>query len=92
MTLLALNLSWYVNGVAKRHAEVSRLMFAPYVIDAVTNGVHAATWVSPPLADVSTATCRNGGRTSFLSDMPLESRGAKCGRRTRRPKGGCWNT
>ena len=52
MTLLALNLSRYVNGVAKRHAEVSRLMFAPYVIDAVTNGVHAATWVAQPLADV----------------------------------------
>jgi starch phosphorylase len=29
MTYLALNLSYYVNGVAKRHAEVSRVMFAP---------------------------------------------------------------
>jgi len=47
MTYLALNLSHYVNGVAKRHAEVSRQMFAPYVIDAITNGVHATTWVSP---------------------------------------------
>jgi starch phosphorylase len=35
-----------VNGVAKKHAEVSRLMFARYKIDAITNGVHAATWVS----------------------------------------------
>jgi starch phosphorylase len=50
MTLMALSLSRYVNGVAKRHAEVARLMFAHYVIDAITNGVHAATWVSPPLA------------------------------------------
>jgi len=47
MTFLALNLSHYVNGVAKRHGEVSRLMFGGYVIDAITNGVHAATWVSP---------------------------------------------
>jgi len=48
MTYLALNLSRYVNGVAKRHGEVSRLMFAGYNIDAITNGVHAATWVSRP--------------------------------------------
>lgn len=48
MTHVALNLSCYVNGVAKRHGEVSRSMFAGYAIDAITNGVHAATWVSPP--------------------------------------------
>jgi starch phosphorylase len=49
MTYLALNLSHYVNGVAKRHGEVSRLMFARYNIDAITNGVHAVTWTSEPL-------------------------------------------
>jgi len=48
MTYLALNLSGYINGVAKKHSEVSRLMFAGYTIDAITNGVHVATWVSPP--------------------------------------------
>lgn len=48
MTYLALNLSHYVNGVAKRHGEVSRLMFAHYNIDAITNGVHAVTWTSEP--------------------------------------------
>jgi starch phosphorylase len=48
MTYLALNLSHYVNGVAKKHGEVSRLMFAGYKIDAITNGVHAATWTSAP--------------------------------------------
>ena len=47
MTYLALNLSHYVNGVAKKHAEVSQLMFEQYRIDAVTNGVHPATWASP---------------------------------------------
>jgi starch phosphorylase len=40
-------LSHYVNGVAKKHAEVSRHMFAEYRVDAITNGVHAATWTSP---------------------------------------------
>jgi starch phosphorylase len=46
MTRLALNLSEYVNGVAKRHAEVSRQIFPGYAVHAVTNGVHASTWTS----------------------------------------------
>jgi starch phosphorylase len=48
MTYLALNFSHYVNGVAMRHGEVSRRMFGSYHIDAITNGVHAVTWVSEP--------------------------------------------
>ena len=47
MTALALNLSGYVNGVARRHAEVSRDMFPGYGIHHVTNGVHSATWTCP---------------------------------------------
>jgi starch phosphorylase len=46
MTYLALNLSHYVNGVAKKHGDISRLMFAEYTIDAITNGVHAVTWTA----------------------------------------------
>jgi starch phosphorylase len=52
MTYLALNLSNYVNGVAKKHGEVSRLMFADYPIDAITNGVHAATWTTEPMQEL----------------------------------------
>ncbi|MBI3799683.1 MAG: alpha-glucan family phosphorylase [Deltaproteobacteria bacterium] len=48
MTYLALNLSHYVNGVAKKHGEVSQHLFAGYVIDSITNGVHAATWTAEP--------------------------------------------
>ncbi len=48
MTYLALHLSHYVNGVAKRHGEVSRHLLGEYRIEAITNGVHAATWASPP--------------------------------------------
>ncbi len=48
LTYLALNLSSYVNGVSRKHGEVSRLMFASHVIDAITNGVHVATWAAPP--------------------------------------------
>jgi len=44
MTLLALNLSEFVNGVAKKHGEVSRNMFPGYKISAITNGVHSYTW------------------------------------------------
>jgi len=47
MTALALNLSHYVNGVAKRHGVVSQEMFPGYHIDSITNGVHSATWVCP---------------------------------------------
>jgi len=47
MTYLALNLSRYVNGVAKRHGEVSRGMFPGYTIEAITNGVHAGRWTAP---------------------------------------------
>ena len=44
MTRLALNLSNYVNGVAKRHQEISRKMFDGYEIHSITNGVHSYTW------------------------------------------------
>jgi starch phosphorylase len=47
MTYLALNLSAYVNGVAKQHGETSRQMFPEVPIEAITNGVHAGTWASP---------------------------------------------
>lgn len=46
MTRLALNLSEYVNGVAKKHAEVSNEMFPGYSVHAITNGVHPATWAA----------------------------------------------
>jgi len=52
MTHLALNTSRYINGVAKRHGEISRLMFAGYQIDAITNGVHVATWASKPFQEL----------------------------------------
>jgi glycogen phosphorylase len=48
MTYLALSLSKYVNGVAKQHGVTSRQMFPEVPIEAITNGVHAGTWTSPP--------------------------------------------
>ncbi len=47
MTTLALNLSGYANGVAKKHGEISRHMFPGYDIRSITNGIHSATWTHP---------------------------------------------
>ena len=44
MTLLALNLSNYFNGVAKKHRDSAREMFPGYEIHAITNGIHSYTW------------------------------------------------
>ncbi|MDD4362984.1 MAG: alpha-glucan family phosphorylase [Atribacterota bacterium] len=52
MTQLALNLSHYINGVAKRHGTVSREMFPGYHIDSITNGIHSATWTNQCFADL----------------------------------------
>ena len=52
MTHLALNVSHYINGVAKKHGEISRLMFSGYNIDEITNGVHGATWTAEPFQEL----------------------------------------
>jgi starch phosphorylase len=52
MTQLALNLSGYVNGVARRHAATARQMFPGYRIRAIANGVHTRTWAHPAFASL----------------------------------------
>lgn len=52
LTHLALRLCGWVNGVADRHAQTSRALFPGYEVHAVTNGVHALTWTSPPMQAV----------------------------------------
>ena len=52
MTHLALAGSRYVNAVALKHAEVSAEMFPEAQIASITNGVHAATWLSAPFAEL----------------------------------------
>jgi glycogen phosphorylase len=46
MTLLALNLSKYTNGVTEAHMKYSRKLFPGHYIREVTNGVHSYTWTS----------------------------------------------
>ena len=48
MTYVALRFSRFVNGVAMQHGKVSQAMFPEYKVYAITNGVHAATWLSEP--------------------------------------------
>ncbi len=52
MTYLGLHLSHYINGVSREHGRVSSQMFGSYVVDSITNGVHASTWVSKPFAEL----------------------------------------
>jgi glycogen phosphorylase len=52
MTLLALRFSRYINGVAMHHGEISHDMFPGYPIHAITNGVHARTWVCAPFCEL----------------------------------------
>jgi starch phosphorylase len=52
MTYLSLRFSRYVNGVSMLHGQVSQQMFPEYPVHAITNGIHAATWLSQPFQDL----------------------------------------
>ena len=51
-TQLAMNTCKYVNAVAQKHGEVTRLQFPQFAdrIQSITNGVHTHTWISEPVA------------------------------------------
>jgi starch phosphorylase len=76
LTYLALNLSRYVNGVARKHGEVSQLMFGGYQVDSITNGVHAGTWASEPFQklfdDHIPGWRENSGSLRYASGIPGE--------------------
>jgi glycogen phosphorylase len=50
MTRLALTLSGWVNGVARRHGETTRQMFPGHRIHDITNGIHVPSWAHPIIA------------------------------------------
>lgn len=52
MTLVGLHFSGYVNGVAKKHSQVSQEMFPNYPIHSITNGVHTGFWTSKYFAQL----------------------------------------
>ena len=51
-TLLGLNLSKYVNGVANAHVMYSKRLFPGYHLSAITNGVHPFSWTCPSFRDL----------------------------------------
>ena len=65
MTYLALRTSSFVNGVSMEHGEVSRHLYAEYQIDAITNGVHPATWVCRDFAALFDRRIPSWRRDSF---------------------------
>ncbi|MFP4054701.1 MAG: alpha-glucan family phosphorylase [Phycisphaerae bacterium] len=61
LTVLALRLSTYRNGVSKLHGDVSRKLWAnvwrgvptnEVPIDHITNGIHTRTWISHDMASL----------------------------------------
>lgn len=52
MTYLGLNFSGHINGVAKKHSEVSRHMFPGYKIESITNGIHSGYWTCKSFKDL----------------------------------------
>jgi starch phosphorylase len=65
MTLVALSLSHYVNGVTQRHGRISSTMFPGYPIGSITNGVHSATWSSSPFQALYDRHIKDWRRDSF---------------------------
>ncbi len=63
MTLLAIGLSGYCNGVSRLHGEISREMFSylyhripaeEIPISHITNGIHTFTWLAQEIKDLYT--------------------------------------
>ena len=71
MTVLALRLTAYANGVAKLHGVVSREMWRnlwpslpvdEVPIDSITNGIHSSSWVSHEINDLYRKYLYNGNQ------------------------------
>ena len=76
MTFLACSLAGFVNGVSKKHGEVSRALLSSYwpglvmnevPVDHVTNGVHLPTWTRPGIQRLLGVTGRAIRGSDFAS-------------------------
>ena len=76
LTHLALAFSRYVNGVALTHAAVARDLLGEQRVDAITNGVHPATWAAAPLAAIFDRRCEgwrdDGAALRYATLAPLD--------------------
>ncbi len=73
MTYIALKFSRFVNGVAMQHGKVSQQMFPDYKVHSITNGVHAATWLSRSFQELSTPRFPTGAPTTGTSALSMAS-------------------
>lgn len=75
MSELAIHFSRFINGVAKRHAEVSRKMFPGVEIDAITNGVHAVSWTADATRELFDKWCpgwrEDNNHLRYACEIPL---------------------
>jgi starch phosphorylase len=80
MTYLALRGTRYANAVAMRHGEVARAMFPGFRIEAITNGVHGATWTNTAFRDLFDRRIPGWRRDNFAlrqaAGIPLDEIGA----------------
>ncbi len=76
MTELGISGSEFVNGVSIRHGEVTREMFPGVAVSAITNGVHAATWAGPSVAELFDRYLggwrSDNARVRYAGSIPLE--------------------
>jgi starch phosphorylase len=76
MTRVALHLSHWVNGVTRRHGEVSSSMFPDYHVSSITNGVRSESWTSPPFQALFDRYIPDWRRSYFMlryaDHIPLE--------------------
>ena len=52
MTRLALNLSEYINGVSKRHGDLTEQLFPGFEVQAITNGIYSYLWTAEPFKNI----------------------------------------
>lgn len=77
MSELAISLSRFTNGVAKRHGEVSRRMFKGVHIEAITNGVHGVSWTADAMRLLFDRYCagwrEDNGFLRYACEIPLKA-------------------
>lgn len=77
MTLLGLRFAGFVNGVSRKHAEVTRAMFPAQPVQSITNGVHTVTWAAPATAELFDRHLPGWRADSqllrYASDIPLDA-------------------
>lgn len=73
LTELSMRVAAHVNAVAQKHGEVTRRQFPQFAdhVEAITNGVHAHTWISGPVAH---ALDKQGILSGWRSDPTVLSR------------------